>query len=224
MHDTRRHVQGGSAVDSLAASFNVSQAQAEAVMRAVAPELAWALETRSLCRGGLADLVEAVGRIDRAPYLNGSDVFLDVAARAEGDKLVTLLLGDSKSALATKVARHTRLGEPLVASMLPGLAVLTVAALAGRARSTLGALLLRMPPLGHWSKGSPHADLADILRRGCGGGPYASGQLRRVVRARLGRAGGFGGLGLIGWYLRFTLLRPLQTVTRPIVGRVLPQR
>jgi hypothetical protein len=224
MHGALRQAQGGSAVDVLATSCNVSPEQARAVMRAVAPEFAWALETRSLNRGALADLVELIGHVDKAGYLGGGNFINDEAARRDGNRVLVLLLGpgDARAMLTTDVARRTGVSEAAVAAMLPGLAVLTVASLAGRSENSLGALLARMPALGPWSKGSPHADLADILRRRCGGGPYASRKLRRVVRNLIGRAGGFGSLGVIGWYVRFMLLRPAGRMARPILGRVMP--
>jgi len=221
MQDALRQAQGGSAADTLVKSYDISAAQARSVVRAVGPAFAWALETASLSRGGLADLVEAVGQIDTVKF--GSNMFHDDAARAHGDRILDRLIGpaDARATLAAKIAGRAGVNEDTVAAMLPGLAVLTLATLASRARSTLGALLAVMPSLGRWSKGSPHADLADILRRRCGGGPYASRQLFRVVRRRLARAGGFGSFGAIGWYARYMLLRPASMAMRPLVDRAL---
>jgi len=221
MQDALRQAQGGSAADTLVKSYDISPAQARSVVRAVGPAFAWALETASLNRGGLADLVEAVGQIDKVKF--GSNLFHDDAALAHGDRILDRLIGpaDARATLAAKIAGRAGVNEDTVAAMLPGLAVLTLATLASRARSTLGALLAVMPSLGRWSKGSPHADLADILRRRCGGGPYASRQLFRVVRRRLARAGGFGSFGAIGWYARYMLLRPASMAMRPLVDRAL---
>ena len=221
MQDALRQAQGGSAADTLVKSYDISPAQARMVVRAVGPAFAWALETASLNRGGLADLVEAVGQIDKLKF--GSNLFHDDAALAHGDRILDRLIGpaDARATLAAKIAGRAGVNEDTVAAMLPGLAVLTLATLASRARSTLGALLAVMPSLGRWSKGSPHADLADILRRRCGGGPYASRQLFRVVRRRLARAGGFGSFGAIGWYARYMLLRPASMAMRPLVDRAL---
>jgi len=215
-------VQGGSVADALAKTYAISPAQARAVMRAVETELAWALETLSLNRAGLADLVELVGHIDKAAYLGNGNPFEDEAARADGNRVLALLLGagDARSMLSTGVAGRTGVAESAVDAMLPGLAALTLATLAARAKSTLGAVLARMPSLGRWSKGSPHADLADILRRGCGAGPYSGRQLPKVVRRCLAHAGRFGGLGAPGWYVRFMLLRPAAKALRPLLGRV----
>src|SRR5262245_61851003 len=221
MQDALRQAQGRSAADTLVKSYDITPEQARAVVGATGSAFAWGLETLSLNRSGLADLVEAVGRIDKAKYLTQANVFHDDEARAHGERVLELLVGspDAHASLAAQIARRTGVSEGTVAAMLPGLAVLTLATLAGRARSTLGALLSHMPPLGRWSKGSPHADLADILRRRCGGGPYASRRLFRVVRRRLGRAGGFGGFGALGWYARYMLLRPADVALRPLLDR-----
>jgi len=108
-----------------------------------------------------------------------------------------------------------------VRSMLPGLAAVAMGALAGRANGDLGKVLGVMPSLGRWSRGDPHADLADILRRGCGAGPYAKRKLRRVVRRALARAGGFKPRGVLRWYLHF-MLRPAISPGRWIVERLRP--
>jgi hypothetical protein len=218
MQDALRQAQAGSAAEMLAKSYDISPEQARAVVREVASAFAWGLERCSLNRGGLADLVEAVGRVDRARYAANANLFHDEAARADGERMLALLLGlgDARAMLATRIARRTGVGEKTVAAILPGLAVLSLANLASRARSTLGALLAVMPSLGPWSKGSPHADLADILRRRCGGGRYASRQLYRAVRQRLARAGGFGSFGVLGWYARYAL-RPAHLAVRRLL-------
>jgi hypothetical protein len=221
MQDALRQAQAGSAAEMLAKSYDISPVQARMVVREVEPALAWGLETCSLNRGGLADLVEAVGRAEKARYAVTPNLFHDEAARADGERLLELLLGtgDERTMLATRIARRTGVSETTVAAMLPGLATLSLASLAGRARSTLGALLTGMPPLGPWSKGSPHADLADILRRRCGGGRYGSRQLYRAVRQRLAHAGGFGSLGVLGWYARCAI-RPAHMAMRRLLDRV----
>ena len=82
MQDALRQAQGRSAADTLVKSYDISPAQARAVVRAAAPAFAWGLETVSLSRGGLADLVEAVGQIDKARYQDSRNIFHDDAARA----------------------------------------------------------------------------------------------------------------------------------------------
>ena len=160
----------------------------------------------------------AIGRIDKAKYVVGGNLFRDEAARADGERVLThvLGLGDARAMLTARIARRAGVDEAAVAAMLPGLAVLTLVSLANRARNTLGALLAVMPSLGSWSRGSPHADLADILRRRCGGGRYASRQLYRAVRLRR-NAGGFGSFGAL-CMLRFAAAR--QIWLRRLLGHI----
>ena len=142
--------------------------------------------------------------------------------RADGNAILGHILGskDRSRAVAARAARQARLGDEVVRSMLPGLAAVTMGGLAVRANGGLGEVLGAMPSLGRWSRGNPHADLADILRRGCGAGPYARGKLRRVVRRALARAGGFKPRGALRWYLHFMLVRPAMAPVRTIAPRL----
>ncbi|MET0193499.1 MAG: DUF937 domain-containing protein, partial [Hyphomicrobiaceae bacterium] len=125
MQDALRQAQGRSAADTLVKSYDISLAQARAVVRAVAPAFAWGLETASLSRGGLADLVEAVGEVGKAKYQDSRNIFHDDAARADGDRILDLLVGpsDAQATLVAHIARRAGVGEDTVAAMLPGLAV-----------------------------------------------------------------------------------------------------
>ena len=104
--------------------------------------------------------------------------------------------------------------------MLPALAAVTMGGLAARASGSLGEVLRVMPSLGRWSRGEPHADLADILRRGCGAGPYGPVKLRRVVRRALARAGGFRPRGPLRWYLHFMLAKSVLQPMRWVMERL----
>ena len=111
--------------------------------------------------------------------------------------------------------REAGLNGRTVLSMLPALAVIAMQRAAAGAKNGLDAVLAAMPSLGRCGRGSPHADLADILRRGCGAGPYGPGRLRRVVRSTIARAAGFPPRGALRWYLQFMLVRP---ASRPSSG------
>jgi Bacterial protein of unknown function (DUF937) len=210
MHDTLRHIQAGTVVADLATAFAITPAQAEAVMRTVTPELAWHLERNTLSRGGLADLVAALGRGNHARYLDSGNIFRDPAALEDGKAILGHILGSKERsrALAAEAANRAGLDPMTTRAMLPGLAVVAMAGLAVRARNGLEQVLAVIPSLGRWSEGSPHADLAAILRRRCGVGPYASGMLRHVVRRVIARAAGFQPRGPARWYLSYMLTRP----------------
>jgi hypothetical protein len=221
MHDTLRSAWGEGIAARLAAVFDITPAQAEAVMRAVLPELARRMETNMLSRGGLADLVDVLGSSDHAGYLDRADLFRDEAARTHGNAILAQVLGskDRSRTLAARAARQCRLDQRLVRAMLPGLAAVSMATLAVRAKSSLGEILARTPPLGRLSRGSPHADLAGILRRRCGAGPYSPRALPRAVRRAIARAAGFPPRGAIAWYIT-ALWRLPWRMLRPLTARL----
>jgi hypothetical protein len=101
--------------------------------------------------------------------------------------------------------------------MLPDLAVAALRGVA--AHKGLDDVLNVLPALGRRSRGSPHADLADIVRRGCGAGPYAPNKLRRAVRRRIAQAADFPARGLLSWYGQFILVRPLARLVRAVIAR-----
>ncbi len=221
MHDTLRNVQGEGVAARLAAAFDITPAQAEAVMRAVLPELTRRIETHTLSRGGLADLVEALGGSDHAAYLDRADLFRDEAARSHGNAILGLLLGskDRSRTLAAQAARRCGLDQRRVCAMLPGLGAVSMATLAVRAKSSLGEILERVPALGRLSRGSPHADLAGILRRRCGAGPYSPRALPRAVRRAIAGAAGFAPRGPVAWYVT-ALWRLPRRMLRPLAARL----
>ena len=220
MHDTLHNVQGEGIAARLAAAFDISPSQAEAVMAAVLPELTRRIETHTLSRGGLADLVEALGSSDHAAYLDRADLFRDEAARVHGTAVLAQLLGskDRSRTLAARAARQCRLDPRLVRAMLPALGTVSMATLAVRAKSNLGEILAGVPALGRLSRGSPHADLAGILRRRCGAGPYSPRALPRAVRRAIARAAGFSPRGPIAWYVTALWRLPWQML-RPLAAR-----
>lgn len=221
MHDTLRGMQGEGVAARLAAAFDITTSQSDAVMRATLPELARRVETHTLSRGGLADLVEALGGSDHAAYLDRADLFRDEAARAHGTAILAQLLGskDRSRTLAARTARQCRLDPRLVRAMLPGLGVVSMATLAVRAKSSLGEILACTPPLGRLGRGNPHADLAGILRRRCGAGPYSPRTLPRAVRRVIARAAGFSPRGPIAWYVA-ALWRLPWRMLRPFAARL----
>jgi hypothetical protein len=198
----------------LAAAFGLSPGQAAGVMATAMPEFAWRFEGHTLSRGGLADLVATLGK----GKLAGDDdaaAFAAAGARSEGEAILVHFLGGSEQicALAHRVAGLTGVDRVSVEAMLPSLAALAIASLAARA-SGLGAILKVIPPLGRAAEGTPLADLAGILRRRCGVGPYAARRLRRLVRRELATAGGFRCDGVASWYVRRMLARPLLSALR----------
>lgn len=221
MHDTLRQVQVGSLIDELAAAFAIAPGQADAVMRAIMPEFTWHLQKNTLSRGGLADLVEALGSGHHVAYLSAGNAFRDAAVRADGNAILGRLLGskDASRTLAARAARQSGLSQAQVAAMLPALAAVTMGGLALRAQSGLGEVVAQVPPLGRLGRDNPHADLAGILRRRCGAGRYSPRALPRAVRRAIARAAGFPSRSVIIWYVRFMIGRAGVRMLRAMAGR-----
>ena len=221
MRDTLQQVQAASLRDELAAAFAIAPRQADAVMRAVMPELTWHLQKNSLSRGGLADLIEALGSGHHVAYLSAGNVFRDEAARADGNAILGHLLGskDASRTLAARAARQSGLAAIQVQAVLPHLAAVAMGGLALRAQTGLGEILAQVPPLGRLSQDNAHADLAGILRRRCGAGRYSPRALPRAVHRAIARAAGFRSRSVIAWYVRFMIGRAAARLLRTIAPR-----
>jgi hypothetical protein len=206
MYDALRYSDMQALADGLAAAFAIEHARAVAVLRAIAPEFAWYLQKNTLSRGGLADLVEALGSGHHAGYVSGgSGVFTDAAVRADGDAILGHLLRSKHAsrALAARVARRSGVDAATVVRMLPCLAAVTMGTLALRALPGLDAIVANVPPLGRLSRGNAHADLAGILRRRCGAGHYSPRALPRAVRRAIAGPAGFSSGSIFAWYFKF---------------------
>lgn len=219
MHDTLRQMQAGSLIEELAGVFAIAPARADAVVRAVMPELTWYLQKNTLSRGGLAGLVEALGSGHHVGYLSSGRVFAEEAAGRDGNAILGHLLGskDASRALAARAARRSGLEASQVAAILPHLAAVAMGTLALRAQAGLGEIVRQVPPLGRRSCGNPYGDLAGILRRRCGAGAYSPRALPRAVRLAIGRAAGFPSRSVIVWYVRFMVGRTGARVVRSLL-------
>jgi hypothetical protein len=209
MLDMPDRAEGGRIGADLAAALGIPPDVAEAVMRAARAEFDRQLERLSLSRGGLADLIAVLGRANASHPLR-TRAWEQEGEHAAGGKLLELVfLSDAKRAsAAARIAQRTGVDARQIGAALPVLAEATLASIAARAKSSFGELLCRMPSLGAQSLGNPYADLSDIVRRGCGAGPYASRALRRLARRALLQAAGLPGGGALGWYARFLVGRP----------------
>jgi hypothetical protein len=202
----------------LAAAFGLTPREAALVMAAAMPELSWTFEGHTLSRGGLADLVATLAT-GTLPGGDDAAAFATAGARGEGDVILARFLGGGEQicTLAHRVAALTGVDQGRVRAMLPSLATLAVTSLALRA-SGLSAILKVIPPLGCAAAGNPLADLAGILRRRCGVGPYAARRLRKLVRRELAAAGGFRCDGVASWYVRRMFARPLLRMLQRAIG------
>lgn len=171
---------------------------------AIARHLRQRMKTLSLSRGGLADALTALGS---AHGRSAQDL------RAHGEAVADLLSANRASldAAVDLAARRSGASPDDVRNRALELLGRHMQEFARRADTALRELHARMPLLPHASQSSMHEEIADVIRRRCGAGPYGRVQLRRHVRGVLADACGYRGRGVTSWYLG-RMLAPLGHV------------
>ncbi len=147
LFDIVRRAQGGNAIANMARAFNLSPEQAEAAVKAVMPELARGIERNTLSRGGVADLVAALGDGPKIRNLESPAMFGDPAVAADGNAVLGHILGtkDASRAAAQRASLSSGLGEGLLKMLLPYIAQMLMSALASKTRGGLGDILSKIP-------------------------------------------------------------------------------
>ena len=142
-----RSAQGGRAIENMARTFNLTPAQAEAAIQAVLPELAHGISRNTLSRGGVADLVEALGDPRHTTRLESPNIFGNPEIASEGNAILGHILGtkDASRGAAQRASLSSGLGEGLIKMLLPYIAQLLMGALASKTQGGLGDILSKIP-------------------------------------------------------------------------------
>ncbi len=164
-----RRAQGGDAVANLARTFAVTPAAAEAVLDSVVPQLSRRIERNTLSRGGVADMVGAIGRAADAGYLDDPNALSDPSVRQQGIGILDQILWskDRSRAVAHRAAQSSGLSAAIVEQMLPVIAAMVMGGLAKGVGGGLGDILSRIPGLPGGGSGLPGGGLPQ------GGGPLS---------------------------------------------------
>ena len=141
--------QGQQAIGNLAGAFGIPPAQAKAALEAIVPELAHSVERNTLNRGGIADLVSALGRAPADQALEPGTNLASPAVTAHGIEALDQIFGSKgkSRAVAARVSRETGLDESIIKTMLPAAAALTMSALAKGSRGPLQDIAAKFPGL-----------------------------------------------------------------------------
>lgn len=148
--DIVRQAQGGQAIANMARAFNLSPEQADAAVKALVPELARGIERNTLSRGGIADLVEAMGSGRAARTMQNPAMFGNAAVVEDGNGILKHILGpdkDTSRAAAQRASLSSGLGEGLLKMLLPYIAQLLMGALTNKTAGGLGDILSKIPGL-----------------------------------------------------------------------------
>ena len=145
--DIVRQAQGGSAITNMARAFNIAPGQAEAALKAVMPELARGIERNTLSRGGVADLIAALGDRRKLENLNNPAMFGNANVQADGNAILGHILGtkDASRGVAQRAALSSGVGEGLIKMLLPYIAQMLMGALANKTQGGLGDILSKIP-------------------------------------------------------------------------------
>jgi hypothetical protein len=146
--------------------------QVRRAISAIVPELSYRLERNTLSRGGLADLVGALGAPQHAGRLIDESSIADPTVAADGNAILQHIVGgkDASRAIAADAARASGLSESLIKMLLPFIASMLMSALQRYLQGGLGDILKRLPGQGNDPPtprgGHPERDSSDGYGRG----------------------------------------------------------
>ncbi|MEL6299367.1 MAG: DUF937 domain-containing protein [Pseudomonadota bacterium] len=237
----------GSALAEIGSALGLSADQVEAVAAEIMPDIALKIEKRSLSQYGLANLVDLMGAAK--PLAEDPHALDQKKAREIGIPVLAELF-ESKDAsrfMAARVARKTGVEPRQVEKLLPGVGAMAMAGVARRTEPTFAQLFDQIPqsaggmpkqaPLpvpdhipnlggNGGAARSPYSDISDIFRRrrAPGGNAPSTGGLGKIIRDALGGALGYkSSQGIVGWIIRFVVLRYgwriLSSIVRGIFRR-----
>ena len=137
---------GGQAIDNLAASYGISREQARRAVEALSPQIADRIERNPLSRGGLADLLRALGDGHHEAYLGGQLPLDDPRVRSDGEAILGHLLGtkDASRGLAQRAASQSGLDAGLLRQLLPVVAGMMMGGLSKQTAGGLAEILSRI--------------------------------------------------------------------------------
>ncbi len=137
------------AVRRLAAAAGTNPEQTRAAMGAMIDALSHRLERNTLSRGGLAELVRAIGDPRRRIYLGDPAAIGSDALKADGNAILEHILGtkDASRAVAARAARASGLPADTVETMLPTVAAMMMGEVARAAQGPFDDILRNIPGL-----------------------------------------------------------------------------
>lgn len=135
--------QGGAVVGNLAQSFGLDRQQAAAVLEAVVPQLTRAMERQSFNRGGIADMVETMGRADFEKVLAPGTKLDAPQVQAHGVEVLDTVLWskDRSRSVAHRAARASGVDEALIRQMLPAIGAALMGGLSSKAGGALDSII-----------------------------------------------------------------------------------
>ena len=137
------------AVARLANQFGTDPAATRAVFATVIEALGQRMERNTLSRGGLADLIRAIGDPHHAGYIQHPELTGSEIMDADGKAILGHVLGSKEKsrAVAARAARASGIPAQTVENMLPQIAALTMGEISRVAQGPIDEILRRIPGL-----------------------------------------------------------------------------
>ncbi len=147
LYDIIAGAQNGQAIENLARAAHVPPEQLDIAIQTVLPEFSQAIERNTLSRGGLADLVRALGDGHHEIILDNPAALTDPRVVADGQEILGYVLGspDRSRAVAMKAAQAAGLGDNLIRMLMPIIAQMVMGAIAKWAKGGLGDVIQKLP-------------------------------------------------------------------------------
>jgi hypothetical protein len=168
--------QASAAIAAISKAHGLETKQVAAAVGALAPMLAQRIERNTLSRGGLADLVKALGDGHHEAYLQRPELIGSPAMVADGNDILCHILGgpEQSRSLAARAAGSSGLSEGLLKQLLPIIAAMLMGMLSKQTKGGLGDILSKLPG-GLPGGGAPSnrggggdggfGDIGDILKK-----------------------------------------------------------
>lgn len=137
------------AVNELSRAFGTPPEATRRAVAHVADEISRRLERNTLSRGGLAELVRAVGDSHHEVYLRDPRLLRSAAMERDGKAILSHIFWtkDASRGVAARAARASGLGADTVENMLPSIAALSMGELTRAAAGPFDEILRRIPGL-----------------------------------------------------------------------------
>ena len=137
----------GATLAKMAERAGLDQDQARAVLGGVVPALAHGIERNTLSRGGLADIIAALGSGHHEDYLDRADLAGGDRARQDGNAILGHIVGSKHASrmIAARTARETGVAADKVEHMLPEIAAVTMGGLSRQTMAAFGDIFGKLP-------------------------------------------------------------------------------
>lgn len=252
--DMLTQAQNGQVIDNISKQFGLSPDQTEDAIRTMLPVLTRSINTNIQSKAGLESLLRALGTGQHERYFDDAEAALAPETLSDGQAILGHMLGSDRQsrALATQASYATGIGGGLLEQLLPVLAKIVMGMLFKNGGPSIGREFgggssSRMPDIQGFPRmpdtggGDGRTDWGDYTPQETNPKQYERvpyDEIANEVSNRSPLPGGFSGgirdaiggmlggktSGILGWIIKFVVLRFGWRFVRGIIGMILGGR